>query len=101
MSTDGKTTTFKTYWIAWAVLLALTLAMIAVGAAKLPHNAMVALLLLGMAGKALVIGAYFMHLRYERITLVLIVALSLALTGTALFLGIALDGIRAFELAPK
>jgi hypothetical protein len=52
---------YRTYWIAWLVLLVITLAMVFIG------NPTV--LITGMTLKATIIGLWFMHLKYERIEL--------------------------------
>ncbi|MCE9583826.1 MAG: hypothetical protein K8T20_15190 [Planctomycetes bacterium] len=51
------TSSYKTYWAAWCVLLILTVIMISV------HDRRV--LLCGIGVKSLIIGAWFMHLKHE------------------------------------
>lgn len=75
---------YRGYWYAWLILLALTLAMVFVG-----HPAV---LLGGMMVKATIIALWFMHLRHERLSLGLAVAISILFTGLALFVLIAPDG---------
>ncbi len=75
---------YKPYWIAWLCLLAITLAMVFIGNQ--------AVLIVGMALKATIIGAWFMHLRYERLDFVLCVALGILATSLVLFFLIAPDG---------
>ena len=87
------------YWITWAVLLALTLLMLATGYVSLPKGFVVLLLLAAMLVKASLIGAHFMHLRFEKLTLVLTVAVGILATATFLFVLIAFDGIRIFKLS--
>jgi len=91
--------TYKTYWSTWAVLLVLTILMLVAGSTRLSARAIAFLLLLGMAAKIGLIGANFMHLRYERLNLILTVALGIILTALALFLGIAPDGVRILNLS--
>ncbi len=86
-----KTHGYKTYWITWFVLLALTLGMLAIDDGPFPKLMVLAVLLAAMAVKASAIGAYFMHLRLERPRLVLAVVAGLALTGAVLFGVIAFD----------
>lgn len=76
---------YRTYWIAWLVLLGLTLFMI--GVATPP------VLLVGMAAKAGIILCWFMHLRYERLSFVLTTLCAIFATGLLLFLLIAPDGM--------
>ena len=67
---------YRTYWIAWLILLGLTLTMIFIS-----HPAV---LIAGMSIKATIIGLWFMHLKYERPGFTAIIAL--AIFGTALLL---------------
>lgn len=83
----------KLYWITWAWLLVLTVVMLFLGSAKL-----VPLLLVGIMAKASFIGANFMHLRFERIALVVIVVVAIIFTAAALFAGIASDGVHIRNL---
>lgn len=55
--------------MAWGVLLALTIVMVRLDRAPLPHGAFVLPMLTAMAIKATIISAYFMHLRFERLAL--------------------------------
>lgn len=90
MTTDARTAEahaavdYRTYWLAWACLLVITLAMVLTGA--------VPILITGMAVKALIIALWFMHLRYERLDLVLCVLLGIFFTALLLFLLIYPDG---------
>lgn len=76
---------YRTYWIAWVVLLGITLLMVLV-----THRAV---LLAGIVVKATIIALWFMHLRYERIGLTLVVLLAMILTTLALFGLIVPDGL--------
>ncbi len=90
---------YRIYWVTWALLLVLTLLMLVTGFVSLP-KIFVALVLLGaMLVKASLIGAYFMHLRFEKLTLVVTVAVGILATATFLFVLIALDGIRILKLS--
>lgn len=93
-------TSYRTYWQIWAVLLVLTLLMIVVESWNLPRAATVLVLTAAMLIKATLIAGWFMHLRYERLALVLIVVVMIL--GTAAFMvGLLIpDGIAAFDLAP-
>jgi hypothetical protein len=75
----------------------LTLLMIYVGegAARL---SMLVVLLAAMAVKAAMIGYNFMHLRHEHRGIIITVVLGLAGVAIALFVGIAPDGVRVFEM---
>lgn len=88
----------KTYWITWAVLLVFTLAMLWADAASIPRTAFVVFMLVAMLTKASIIGANFMHLRSERLPLVLTVVVGLLVTGLILFVLIAPDAARIHEM---
>ncbi len=87
------------YWLTWIVLLLLTLLMLVTGYVSLPKMFVVLLLLGAMLVKASLIGAHFMHLRFEKLTLVLTVAVGILATATFLFVLIAFDGIRILRLS--
>ena len=57
---------YRTYWIAWGVLLALDGDDGGPRPAPLPRGAFVVLILSAMLVKATSLRAYFMHLRFER-----------------------------------
>jgi cytochrome c oxidase subunit IV len=90
-----------TYWKVWGVLLLITLVMMLIDTAELARTVLVLLLLVGMLAKASLIGAYFMHLRFEKLSLVGIVAAGIFFTGAALFFLIASDGLWILKLAAK
>jgi len=97
MSKESSGTGYGVYWRTWLVLLALTLVMVFLDQAPLSRMALVTLLLVAMLTKASVIGAYFMHLRSEKLGLILIVVIGLLVTGAVLFLFIAPDAIHIAE----
>ena len=79
------------YWLTWLALLAITVVMLAMEVAGPPKWILLGVLLTAMIAKAAMIAGNFMHLRYERKGLVLIIALSLALTAFFLFGYLAAD----------
>jgi caa(3)-type oxidase subunit IV len=93
--------TTSSYWRTWLFLLILTMIMIGVDQLAVPRGLLVLILVAAMLLKASLIGANFMHLRYERAGLVIVVTAALLLTGAALFLGIAPDGARIRRLGPE
>lgn len=99
MIQEKKPVNYKVYWLIWLVLLVLTVIMLFVGQGLFSRMAVVSLLLVAMAAKASLIGGYFMHLRFEKLVLILIVALAIVLTALALFVLIAPDGTRILRLS--
>lgn len=93
------TTTFRIYWVVWGVLLVLTLAMLMVEATEFTRALAVAFLVAAMLAKAVLIGSWFMHLRFERMTLVLPLVLGTLLTAAVLFFLIAVDGAQTARLS--
>ena len=84
----------RVYWITWVVLLAFTVVMLWMDSVSIPRVAFVVFMLVAMVTKASIIGANFMHLRFERASLALIVAVGLLVTGTVLYVLIAPDAAR-------
>lgn len=93
MSQKGSSNT-KGYWITWSVLLAFTLVMVLLDGASLPRLAFAILMLVAMLAKASIIASNFMHLRFERASLVLMIAIGLLATGALLYGLIVPDAIR-------
>ena len=59
----------RLYWGTWLTLLALTLVMIVVDGLSMPRSVFLSVVLSAMFVKATLIGAHFMHLRFERLSL--------------------------------
>jgi cytochrome c oxidase subunit 4 len=83
---------YKGYWIIWAVLLVVTVTMVFIGESQLPEASQAALLLVGSCIKASLIIFFYMHLRFERFGLILIVLVGIFLTGILMFVIPAYDG---------
>lgn len=88
------------YWATWVALLALTVVMLLVDGSPMPRFAFLAVLLSAMLVKASLIGAHFMHLRFERLSLALMVIVGLLVTGALLFTLIAPDALRIRAMTP-
>ncbi|MBI2822448.1 MAG: cytochrome C oxidase subunit IV family protein [Acidobacteria bacterium] len=89
------------YWRTWLALLALTLVMVFLDQAAFPRSLIVGILITAMLVKASLVGAYFMHLRFEKVALVATVIAGLLVTGSILFFLIAPDGMRILERSPR
>jgi len=88
----------KTYWITWSVLLVFTVVMLWADSASLPRQAFVVFMVIAMLTKASIIGANFMHLKAERVQLILTVVIGLLATGTILYVLIAPDAVRIHHM---
>ena len=103
MGTTDKTPRVKGshYWTTWALLLALTVVMVLVDSSPLPRVALVLVMLGAMCAKASLIGATFMHLRFERLSLVLMVLVGLFVTASVLYGLILPDARRILEMSSQ
>ncbi len=87
------------HWRIWFVLLALTLVMVFIDQSPLTRNLLVLVLVGVMLIKVSLIAGYFMHLRFEKWNLILVVLVGLLITGMLLFVVIAPDGMRILDLS--
>jgi caa(3)-type oxidase subunit IV len=90
---------YRIYWITWAILLVITVAMLAAESMHMPRWFLVALLLMFMAVKATMIGGNFMHLRYEKKNLAVMVATGIIVTSLILFFFIRPEARHVLELS--
>ena len=88
---------YRTYVVTWVWLLLITALEIGVFFGGLARALFVSLLVILALLKAVLIAAYFMHLRYERLNLIYTIALPLILI-LLLFLGVARDAVNVFDL---
>ena len=84
--TAPGTNPYKIYWITWGILLVITVAMLAAEAFHMPRIVLVLFLLAFMMVKAAMIGGNFMHLRFERKNLAVMVASGILVTSLILYL---------------
>ena len=89
---------FAIYLRVWAVLLGLTLTMIAVDRAELRLAVLAAILIVAMLAKATLITSYFMHLRFEGKLLAWSVVAGLFLLGLILYVLMIPDGLRIHQM---
>jgi cytochrome c oxidase subunit IV len=75
--------------------------MLVLDSISLPRASFVLLMLAAMSLKAAVIGAYFMHLRFERLALVLGVIVGLPINALVLYILIAPDALRILGMASE
>ena len=76
---------YRIYRVTWVILLIITMAMLAAEALHLPRLFLIVFLLAFMMVKAVMIGGNFMHLRYERPSLALMVAAGILVTSLILY----------------
>lgn len=90
---------YRLYWVTWLWLLILTIFMIGFEVLHLPRLFLVLALVVFMLTKAAFIAGNFMHLRFERLNLIVTVAVGLLITGAVLFVLIYPDGLRVLQLS--
>ena len=88
-------TSYRTYWSIWVILLVLTLLMIFLEAIEFSVAGTIILLSGAMLVKATLIAGWFMHLRYERLALVLSVTLGILVTAAFMYFLLIPDGLAA------
>ena len=76
---------YKGYWMIWVVLLVATVTMIFIGESKMSTAPQVVLLLLGSSIKATLIIFFYMHLRFERMGLIMTVLIGIFVTSLLMF----------------
>jgi cytochrome c oxidase subunit IV len=90
MSDQNKgTNPYKMYWVNWAILLVITVAMLGAEALHMSRWVLVPFLLAFMKVKATMISGSFMHLRFEHRRLWTMVLVGLLVTSVILFIGLA------------
>jgi caa(3)-type oxidase subunit IV len=89
MSDQAKESPYRIYWITWVILLVITVLMLASESFHMPRWFLVLFLLAFMMVKAVMIGGNFMHLRFERRNMAVMVAGGLLITSLILFAFIA------------
>jgi len=85
MSETIQRSPYRVYWVTWAILLVITLAMLLAEKLHMPRWFLVAFLVAFMMTKAVMIGGNFMHLRYEHRRMTLMVAAGILITSLILF----------------
>lgn len=98
---NSTTSHARVYWITWAVLLTLTVVMLAADGADISRKGLLVLMLGAMAVKATLIAGNFMHLRQERAGLVLTVVVGLFVLAIVLYALIAPDARRIHDMTTQ
>ena len=82
---DTSANPYRIYWVTWAILLVITVGMLAAEKFHMPKWFLIGFLLTFMAVKAVMIAGNFMHLRFERPSLAVVVASGILVTSLILF----------------
>jgi len=84
---------YKIYWVTWGILLCITVLMLLAEKFHLPAWFLIVFLLAFMMAKAVMIGGTFMHLRFEKTNLAVMVAAGILVTSLILFSYIAPEAL--------
>ena len=93
----AKGNPYRIYWVTWGILLVITVLMLMAERFHMPRWFLVVFLLAFMLIKATMIGGNFMHLRFERRNMAVMVATGLLLTSVILFAVIAPESWSVLE----
>jgi caa(3)-type oxidase subunit IV len=97
---EPSTTSARLYAGTWLALLLITVLMLVIDNVPLPRTVFLLALMSAMLVKATLIGANFMHLKFERRALVAMVVVGLFVNGAILFVLMAPDALRIGALRP-
>jgi caa(3)-type oxidase subunit IV len=101
MGEAGAPNPYRIYWVTWAILLVITVAMLAAEELRLPRWFLIVFLLCFMMVKAVMIGGNFMHLRYEKRNLSIMVGAGILVTSLILFSFISNESRHVLELTGR
>ncbi len=87
------------YWMVWGALLILTVVELWVAKAPMVKAAIIVSLVALALAKAALVAGYFMHLKFEKWALVLVVLSPLVLSGI-LYIGLVPDAINPSHWLP-
>ncbi len=94
----GDSEGYRIYRVVWGWLLALTLLELGAVLVHVPRGLLVFLLLIMALMKAALIIAYFMHLRYERLSLVYAVVTPMFFLAIVIFAFMGPDALSVMHL---
>ena len=88
---------YRIYWVTWAILLVITVAMLAAERLHMPRWFLLVFLLVFMMVKAVMIGGNFMHLRYEKRNLAVMVGLGILVTSLILYGFVSRESVHVLQ----
>jgi cytochrome c oxidase subunit IV len=101
MTDHAASNPYKIYWVTWFILLVITVAMLVAEKFHMPRWFLVVFLLAFMAVKAVMIAGNFMHLRFEKANLGIMVAAGIVVTSLILFLYITPETANVLAKTPR
>jgi cytochrome c oxidase subunit IV len=91
------TSPYRIYWITWAILLAITVAMLMAEEMHMPRWFLLVFLLVFMMVKAVMIAGNFMHLRFEKRNLAFMVGAGILVTSLILYGFVSRESLHVLE----
>lgn len=98
MADTEHTGGYRIYAVTWFWLLAITVVELAIVLMHVPKIVLATALIIMALLKAWLIVAYFMHLRYERLSLVYAVMVPMVFLAVILWTGTFPDALNVFNL---
>lgn len=98
MAETEHTGGYRIYAVTWFWLLAITVVELAIVLMHVPKIVLATALIIMALLKAWLIVAYFMHLRYERLSLVYAVMVPMVFLAVILWTGTFPDALNVFNL---
>ena len=92
---------YRIYWITWAILLVITVGMLLAEEFHMPKWFLLIFLLTFMAVKAVLIAGNFMHLRWERRNMAVMVGAGIVVTSLILYTYVSQETARIMHLTPR
>ena len=99
METTGNP--YRIYKVTWIILLIITVAMLAAEAFHLPRLFLVVFLVAFMMVKATMIAGNFMHLRFEKRNLAVMVGAGILVTSLILYTFVTRESRHVLELTVR
>ena len=94
---SAGTNPYKIYWVTWAILLVITVAMLAAEEMHMPRWFLLVFLLCFMMVKAVMIAGNFMHLRFEKRNLAAMVGLGIIVTSLILYGFVSRESVHVLQ----
>jgi cytochrome c oxidase subunit IV len=95
--TQAGASPYRIYWVTWAILLVITLAMLAAEEFHMPRWFLLVFLLIFMMVKAVMIAGNFMHLRFEKRNLAVMVGLGILATSLILYGFVSRESVHVLQ----
>jgi cytochrome c oxidase subunit 4 len=92
---------YRSYWVTWFWLLVITILEVAIVLLRVPRAVLATTLMILALMKAALIMAYFMHLKYERLSLIYTVVVPMVVLAVILFSFVGPDALSVQHLRAR